>query len=95
LLLGTIRVPKNLRLLSDRLPKSNYEKKDKKRKEGKSVDDLPFSDNEELKSLAPIKEECENKVEVKASIHRAISERPANSLARKNPKQKEIKAPQS
>lgn len=27
LLLGTIKVPKNLRLLSERLPKSNYEKK--------------------------------------------------------------------
>ena len=26
-LLGTIKVPKNLRLLSERLPKSNYEKK--------------------------------------------------------------------
>jgi len=29
-LLGTIKVPKNLRLLSERLPKSNYEKKQKK-----------------------------------------------------------------
>jgi hypothetical protein len=32
-LLGTIRVPKNLRLLSERLPKSNYEKKPKKEKQ--------------------------------------------------------------
>ncbi|CDW84557.1 protein kinase domain containing protein [Stylonychia lemnae] len=30
MLLGTIKVPKNLRLLSERLPKSNYEKKQKK-----------------------------------------------------------------
>ncbi len=30
MLLGTIKVPKNLRLLSERLPKSNYDKKPKK-----------------------------------------------------------------
>jgi hypothetical protein len=29
LMLGTIRIPKNLRLLSERLPKSNYGKKSK------------------------------------------------------------------
>jgi hypothetical protein len=29
-LLGTIKVPKNLRLLTERLPKSNYAKKEKK-----------------------------------------------------------------
>ncbi len=34
MLLGTIKVPKNLRLLSERLPKSNYEKKPKKETEG-------------------------------------------------------------
>lgn len=28
-LLGTIKVPKNLKLLSERLPKSNYDKKPK------------------------------------------------------------------
>lgn len=32
MLLGTIKVPKNLRLLSERLPKSNYERKAKKEK---------------------------------------------------------------
>lgn len=29
MMLGTIRVPKNLRLLSERLPKSNYGRKAK------------------------------------------------------------------
>ena len=36
LLLGTIKVPKNLRLLSERLPKSNYGGKQKKEKAEKS-----------------------------------------------------------
>ena len=37
-MLGTIRVPKNLRLLSERLPKSNYvrKKKENKHDDGKS-----------------------------------------------------------
>jgi hypothetical protein len=33
MMLGTIRVPKNLRLLSERLPKSNYGRKKPDQKE--------------------------------------------------------------
>ena len=36
-LLGTIKVPKNLRLLSERLPKSNYGIKTKKEKKENDV----------------------------------------------------------
>lgn len=40
-LLGTIKVPKNLRLLSERLPKSNYgNKKEKKGKHDKSLSEI-------------------------------------------------------
>ena len=36
-MLGTIKVPKNLRLLSERLPKSNYGKKSEKKSQNVSA----------------------------------------------------------
>jgi hypothetical protein len=42
-LLGTIKVPKNLRLLSERLPKSNYGIKTKKEKKDNDVSNQSVS----------------------------------------------------
>jgi len=51
LLLGTIKVPKNLRLLSERLPKSNYEKKQKRAEEKGSVNRSIDIETEPLHSI--------------------------------------------
>jgi len=55
LLLGTIKIPKNLRLLTERLPKSNYGEKGEKSKEETK------EKRKKSKELASITEEEQDK----------------------------------
>lgn len=89
LLLGTIRVPKNLRLLSERLPKSNYgsktDRKDKMAsletdKSAQSTDiSLIQKAKQAAKELHSIVEESESKAKIAAQAEVLAEERPSIS----------------
>jgi hypothetical protein len=71
-LLGTIRVPKNLRLLTERLPKSNFGGKEEKKDEIKIIDgkeetekgNSARGEQKRGRKLAEIKEEEPEKLKI-------------------------------